>query len=146
MPVTIIGELLGVPKEDRAQFRSWVVDLVATFEMRVDAEDLRQADIANQKIRAYFADLIAEKRRKPDDALLSRLINVEDEGDRLTDDELSAMAQGVGYCGAALGPFLVGIAHDWSGGWGLPAALYAAVCLSAGSFGLLAARNRTVRI
>ncbi|MBK3422398.1 MFS transporter, partial [Methylobacterium ajmalii] len=67
-------------------------------------------------------------------------------GDPRAAAELSAMAQGVGYCGAALGPFLVGIAHDWSGGWGLPAALYAAVCLSAGSFGLLAARNRTVRI
>jgi cytochrome P450 len=92
MPVTIIGELLGVPKEDREQFRSWVVDLVATFEMRVDSEDLRKADSANDHIRAYFAELIAEKREKPDDALLSRLVNAQDEVDRLTDDELSAMA------------------------------------------------------
>ena len=92
MPVTIIGELLGVPQEDREQFRSWVVDLVATFEMRVEPEDLRRADVANDNIRAYFAGLIAEKRRQPDDALLSRLVNVEDDGDRLTDDELSAMA------------------------------------------------------
>ena len=60
MPVTIIGELLGVPKEDREQFRSWVVDLVATFEMRVEPEDLRKADVANENIRAYFADLIAQ--------------------------------------------------------------------------------------
>ncbi len=92
MPVTIIGELLGVPASDREQFRSWVVDLVAIFEMRVDDEDLRKADVANETIRDYFAELIAEKRRKPDDALLSRLVNAEDGGDRLTDDELSAMA------------------------------------------------------
>ena len=92
MPVTIIGELLGVPKQDREQFRAWVVDLVATFEMRVDPEDLRKADIANDQIRAYFADLIALKRKTPDDALLSRLVNAEGDGDRLTDDELSAMA------------------------------------------------------
>ncbi len=92
MPVTIIGELLGVPREDREQFRSWVVDLVATFEMRVEAEDLRKADVANEHIRSYFAGLIAEKRNKPDDALLSRLASAEDHGDRLTEDELSAMA------------------------------------------------------
>ncbi|MGI9592404.1 MAG: cytochrome P450 [Myxococcota bacterium] len=92
MPVTIIGELLGVPEADRAQFRSWVVDLVAIFEMQVDPEDLRKADIANDRIRAYFTDLIAEKRRKPDEALLSRLVNTEDDVDRLSDDELSAMA------------------------------------------------------
>ncbi|GJD60726.1 CynX/NimT family MFS transporter [Methylobacterium frigidaeris] len=67
-------------------------------------------------------------------------------GDPRAAAELSAMAQGVGYCGAALGPFLVGIVHDLSGGWGLPAALYAALCLGAASFGLLAARDRTVRI
>ncbi len=92
MPVTIIGELLGVPAQDREPFRSWVVDLVATFEMRVDPEDLRRADVANDNIRAYFADLIAEKRKRPDDALLSRLVNAEDKRDRLSDDELSAMA------------------------------------------------------
>ncbi len=67
-------------------------------------------------------------------------------GDPRAAAELSAMAQGVGYCFAALGPFLVGIVHEASGGWGLPAALYVALCLAAGSFGLLAARNRTVRI
>lgn len=67
-------------------------------------------------------------------------------GDPRAAAELSAMAQGVGYCGAALGPFLVGIAHDLSGGWGLPAALYAGLCLAAASFGWLAARDRTVRI
>ena len=92
MPVAIIGELLGVPKEDREPFRSWVVDLLATLEMRVDPDDLRKADIANDKIRAYFAELIAEKRSKPDDSLLSRLSNIQGAGDRLTDDELSAMA------------------------------------------------------
>jgi cytochrome P450 len=92
MPVTIIGELLGVPEEDRPQFRSWVVDLVATFEMRVEPEDLRKADIANDNIRTYFQGLIAEKRRKPDDALLSKLVNAQNDVDRLTDDELSSMA------------------------------------------------------
>ncbi|GJD51312.1 putative transporter YycB [Methylobacterium crusticola] len=64
--------------------------------------------------------------------------------DPRTAGDLSAMAQGIGYCGAALGPFLVGIAHERSGGWGLPAALYVALGLAATGFGLLAARDRTV--
>jgi cytochrome P450 len=92
MPVTVIGELLGVPEQDREQFRSWVTDLLATIEMRVSDEDLRKADVASQRIRGYFAELIEAKRRNPDGALLSRLIESDDDGDRLTDDELTTMS------------------------------------------------------
>ncbi len=92
MPVTVIGELLGVPREDREQFRSWVTDFVATLEMQVSDEDLRKADVASDNIRGYFDGLIEEKRRRPDDALLSRLVHADDEGDRLSDDELATMA------------------------------------------------------
>ena len=93
MPVAVIGELLGVPEKDREQFRSWVADVLATIEMRVEPEDLRKANIAQDHISSYFDELIAEKRKKPDEALLSRLIHVEDEGDRLSDGELNTMAQ-----------------------------------------------------
>ncbi|MFE1602933.1 CynX/NimT family MFS transporter [Methylobacterium sp. ID0610] len=58
--------------------------------------------------------------------------------------DLSAMAQGVGYSLAALGPLLIGIAHDASGGWSLPAALYLGLGLAAAVLGLFAARNRFV--
>ena len=64
--------------------------------------------------------------------------------DPQTAGDLSAMAQGVGYCLAALGPFLIGLAHDGSGGWGLPAVLYACLGVAAATLGLLAARDRTV--
>jgi cytochrome P450 len=91
MPVTVIGELLGVPEADRAQFRSWVNDLVATLEMQVSDEDLLRADAATLSIRRYFDALIEEKRRRPDDALLSRLVHIEDAGDKLNSDELAEM-------------------------------------------------------
>ncbi len=92
LPVRIIGEMLGVPEPDRAQFRGLVRDLVAILEMQPTAEQLATADAAQQSIRAYFLDLIAEKRRQPDAALLSNLANAEVDGDRLADDELVTLA------------------------------------------------------
>jgi len=92
LPVTIIGELLGVPELDRAQFREIVRDQVATIEMEPTAEQMALADAAQKISSDYFRALIAEKRRRPDDALLSRLVHAEADGDRLTDDELVAMA------------------------------------------------------
>ncbi len=92
LPVTIIGEMLGVPDGDRQQFRELVKALVAIFEMQPKAEELDAADAAQLRIRAYFLDLIAEKRRQPGDDLLSSLASADDGGDRLTDDELCTLA------------------------------------------------------
>ncbi len=92
LPVTIIGEMLGVPEADRPQFRALVRDLVAIFEMQATAEQLAAADAAQLVIRAYFLDLVAEKRRRPGEDLLSSLATAEVGGDRLTDDELVTLA------------------------------------------------------
>jgi cytochrome P450 len=92
LPVTIIGEMLGVPAEDRPPFRVLVRDLVAIFEMQPSAEQLAAADAAQLEIRAYFLKLIAEKRRRPGTDLLSRLAHAESDGDRLSDDELVTLA------------------------------------------------------
>ncbi|WP_246154938.1 CynX/NimT family MFS transporter [Methylobacterium oryzihabitans] len=64
--------------------------------------------------------------------------------DPATAGDLSAMAQGVGYCVAALGPLLIGAVHEASGGWDWPAAVYASLALTAMGFGLAAARDRQV--
>ena len=58
--------------------------------------------------------------------------------------QLSGMAQSIGYTVAALGPFGVGLARDWTGGWGAPAALYALLAAGALLFGLGAGRARFV--
>ena len=88
LPVTIIGEMLGVPIADRPQFRDLVRDLVAIFEMQPTAEQLAAADAAQLTIQAYFLALIAEKRRQPAEDLLSSLTVADAGGDRLSDDEL----------------------------------------------------------
>jgi cytochrome P450 len=92
LPVSVIGEMLGVPAPDRAQFRGLVRDLVAIFEMTPSAEQLAAADAAQEMIGAYFLDLVREKRARPADDLLSSLAHAEVGGDRLTDDELVTMA------------------------------------------------------
>src|SRR5262249_32283590 len=70
LPVTIIGEMLGVPEPDRAQFRTLVRDLVAIFEMQPTPEQLAAADAAQLAIRSYFVALIAEKRARSGEDLL----------------------------------------------------------------------------
>ncbi|MGY2050274.1 MFS transporter [Methylobacterium sp. JK268] len=66
--------------------------------------------------------------------------------DSRTAGDLSAMAQGIGYTLASLGPFLIGLAHEAGGGWGLPALLYLGIGLAAVALGLLAGRKRLVPI
>jgi cytochrome P450 len=99
LPVAVIGELLGVPEADRAQFRGLVRDTTAVFEMIPTPAQIAAADAAHLKIRSYFLLLLAEKRRRPRADLLSALVQVKDE-DRLTDDELvdlSSLLFGAGF-------------------------------------------------
>jgi len=88
LPVTIIGEMLGVPETDRSQFRDLVRDLVAILEMQPAPAALAAADAAQLTIEGYFLKLIEEKRRRPREDLLSALVHAESAGDRLSDDEL----------------------------------------------------------
>ncbi len=57
---------------------------------------------------------------------------------------LSAMAQGFGYALASLGPFGFGLAHQATGGWGLPAVLFSAIAVAGAICGLGAGRDRQV--
>jgi len=69
-----------------------VRDLVAIFEMQPTDEQMEAADAAQLGIRAYFLNLVAEKRRQPGEDLLSNLATAEVGGDRLSDDELVTLA------------------------------------------------------
>jgi cytochrome P450 len=91
LPVGVIGELLGVPAADRAQFQALVRDWTRILEM-ITPDVLTMADPAAARIRAYLADLVAERRKAPREDLISALIAAEEEGDKLTEDELLTMA------------------------------------------------------
>ncbi len=113
LPVWVIGELLGVPEADRPPFRQWVRDLVAVIEVNPSDEALALADQAADRIRAYFDDLIEEKRRRPQDDLLSVLVTARD-ADRLSDDELATLASLLFGAGFETTTNLIG-----NGLWGL---------------------------
>jgi cytochrome P450 len=92
LPVRVIGELLGVPEDDRARFRDLAARLTVVFEMGNTPEQWKGAEEAGTDIDAYFTGLIASKRARPADDLLSALLAVDDAGDRLSDDEVVSLS------------------------------------------------------
>jgi len=90
LPSDVMGELLGVPEEDRAWFRPRVLAIGAILELEGGTfRNIRAADAAATELRAYFADLVAKRRAEPREDLVSGLVSAQaDNPDRLTDDEL----------------------------------------------------------
>jgi cytochrome P450 len=86
-PVPIICALVGAPREDWELFSRWADDLSKAFGANVAAE---QSAIlrAWEQLDAYLEDLIARRREALGDDLISELIRAEEDGDRLTHDEL----------------------------------------------------------
>ena len=90
LPVSVIGELVGVPEPEREQFRDLVRRVNKASEVGATTADLEDADAAAAYQDAYFADLVARKRREPDDSLLSALIEIRDSGGPLSEEEMVA--------------------------------------------------------
>lgn len=92
LPVAVIGDLVGVPAEDRAAFQPLVRDAVRALDFSADPDAVRQAFVAQDRMGEYMSGLIAERRKHPTDDLLSGLIDARDRGDALTEDEMVATA------------------------------------------------------
>ena len=88
LPMDVISELIGVPRQDREELRR-LADLLVHREEGV--EDVPPSGIeAAFSLAGYYADMIAERRARPTDDLTSALLEAEIDGDRLTDDEVTA--------------------------------------------------------
>lgn len=88
LPIMVISEMLGIPHADRDQFRRWSNVLVhGSFEMQAHADELAAADAFVDYLRA----LVAARRSSPRDDLVSGLVQAEEQGDKLGEDELIAM-------------------------------------------------------
>ena len=88
LPMTVIGEMLGVPQSERAELQPLVRTAVVTLEFNATLDQLDAAEAAAKEIRARLDELITERRADPSDDLLSELVHVEEQGDRLSHDEL----------------------------------------------------------
>jgi cytochrome P450 len=88
LPVTVIAELLGVPEADRHLLRPWSADFCLMYELDPPEASARAAVQASLEFGAYLRALLAERRRRPGDDLISALAEVVDDGDTLTETEL----------------------------------------------------------
>jgi cytochrome P450 len=90
LPVIMIAELLGVPASDRDLLKGWSVPLARTIDPmdNISPEFVNEIASAGLAFISYFAQLINERRTSPSDDLLSGLIAAEEEGDKLTQEEV----------------------------------------------------------
>lgn len=90
LPAIVIADMLGVPREDREQFRVWSTALVTTD---LQTRDPLAANLqAAASLYEYFTAFLAERRARPREDLLSALVTAEVEGRRLSEPEL------LGFC------------------------------------------------
>lgn len=90
LPIAVMCELLGVPFEDRSDFRRWADAYLSTSKFTRE-----QVADSRAQLREYVAALTAERRREPQDDLLSALVAARDAEDRLSEEELLTMAETV---------------------------------------------------
>jgi cytochrome P450 len=87
LPLTVIGDLLGVPAGPRADFRRWTSVLIAP-----DPGEPARGKEALTGIVRLLSGLIAARRASPGDDLLSAMIAARDDADRLSENELLSLA------------------------------------------------------
>lgn len=98
LPVIVISELLGVPSQDRDRFKEWSNAVVAISPSDItDEESMRrrfaQTMAASRALADYFREQVALRRNEPGDDLISKLIEVEEQGDRLTEPEMISLCR-----------------------------------------------------
>ena len=88
LPVHVIAELLGWPTGQRHLLRPWSAQIVRLYEQDHSADDEARAEAATTGFATALAELAERRRAEPRDDLISALVSVCDEGERLTADEL----------------------------------------------------------
>jgi cytochrome P450 len=83
-PVQVIARLMGLPREDYVRFQQLSIELLSVV------YDWDIGIAASAALKQYFAEILADRRRDPQDDLISTLADSEIDGVRLTDDEIFA--------------------------------------------------------
>ncbi len=88
LPTVVIAEMIGVPTEDREDFKAWSDAFIRGGGGPGTPEEAEQRLAAGQMLREYFAAQVACRRQEPAEDLITRLITARDEEDQLTEQEL----------------------------------------------------------
>jgi cytochrome P450 len=97
LPLMVIAEMLGAPAGDYARFRHWsdailgLIHSVSADEKKAAAEQAFR-DVT-EEMRGYLSELLASRRREPQEDLLTRLLHAEVEGQRLSEEEILGFFQ-----------------------------------------------------
>jgi cytochrome P450 len=97
LPTIVIAEMLGIPPEDRQRFLQWGDAIMGLSYALYGGEQAQQriqtyAD-AREQMRLYVQDILAARRRAPQDDLLTRLVEAEVDGHRLSEEDILGFFQ-----------------------------------------------------
>jgi cytochrome P450 len=92
LPVLVIAGILGVPEDDFQRFRDWAAVIAAAIDLPVTglAEFVKRADQTSSELVEYLAWIVAERRKNPQDDLISSLIAAETAEGKINEKELIA--------------------------------------------------------
>lgn len=88
LPTVVIAEMIGVPTEDRNQFKQWSDNFARVLEPNLSPDEAELVLETSEIFKDYFGRIIEQRRDDMRDDLISRLIEAEEEGDHLTTDEM----------------------------------------------------------
>ncbi|AUX41662.1 uncharacterized protein SOCE26_030840 [Sorangium cellulosum] len=92
LPVIVIAELLGIPAADQATFRGWTDAILSIGEQdpqaQLDQATMNRVGAIVRELNGYLLSHIQQRRARPDDGLISRLLAAEVDGSRLDDEEI----------------------------------------------------------
>ncbi|WP_375505414.1 cytochrome P450 [uncultured Nostoc sp.] len=91
LSVKVISKLLGIPREAQNQLHQWTNVLSRILEPLVSLEEYQRMNQATQEIQDYLRSLIHEREKNPQQDLISSLITVQEQSDKLTQKEILAV-------------------------------------------------------
>jgi cytochrome P450 len=100
LPPEVFAILFGLPVEDRDRMAHWASAIALAFTMEMAPEHVAVVEQAAAEMRAYGRERIAASRAAPGDDLVTRLLDAEVDGHRLSEDDVIAMITGFVFAGA----------------------------------------------
>jgi pimeloyl-[acyl-carrier protein] synthase len=91
LPVLVIAALLGVPSEDRERFQRWSAEMADSVDPTTHGPGSEAGGEARNRLRRYLGGIAEQRRRQPKDDMISRLAAAQEQGDRLSKNELLDM-------------------------------------------------------
>ena len=91
LPIIVISELLGVRPDDRQRFARWSADIARSIEPTISRNEANRVEQSRDALNQYFSNVIEERRRQPEEDLISRLVQAEEGGEKLSNEEMLSL-------------------------------------------------------